>query len=362
MDAPVSPSWDADLTGRVRALFEAVEILSPYAVRIAGHGPLATAQLAGAPMGLPSPAGNAEDQALRSALSSLIYPLAYARAYRGGPPSPDLFNRTVTPDAAFGAELAAANPTRGGWQSHWRVFQLGYGGAVHVQKGEKAMLVQPGQYVFTAGGGARNAMVGDPVEVMVRRDSTTLQPGVYFAFGESLSSDYDFARIARLYFHLPAAEAPRLLAEIGALLNRYFIPWRFKCPLDPSQFDRADGAVLYVARRFLPTVLRLLEPMRSALEPRLSGEVPLFAKALAPGLGAADDPGGGESFGQSRSLLLAEAVIDAWRAGQSDPESRLEALRRRFAGAGLDFESPHLAAGLVDVHHWPEAAAESEAA
>lgn len=351
-----SPAWPADLTDRVSALFANLELLSPAAFSVGGTA-FDVARVGAMPAPAGAPPGPPAHQGLRAALASVIYSVAYARAYRGGPASPEVFARPLSPDADFAAELARANPTAGGWEAGWQVFQLGLAGALHVRKGEAAIQTPAGQYAFTAGGGARPPTVGDPVEVLVRRDSLTLQPGVYFAFGDTVANDYDFGRIARLYFHVPAAEAPWLLATLGTVLNRHFIAWRFKCPLDRGHFDRADGAVLYVARRFLPATLRLLAPFRGDLEARLSGEAALFARPLLPGLSTADDPGSGESFGQSRSFLLADAALDAWRAGRTDVDSRMDALVAAFARSGLQSQAPHLAAGLADIHAWPTPAA-----
>lgn len=353
--------WTHDTVARVHALFENLEILSPAAFRIADRtlspGEVPPMPLSGIATGWP-----AEQQILRAALATAIYAWAYSRAYRGGAVPADALTRPTTPDAALAEALSRANPTADGWEPGWRVFQLGPHGALHVQKGEAAVQVQAGQYSFIAGGGARNATVGDPIEVLIRRESAALQPGAYFAFGQTVANDYDFGRIARLYFHTPAAEAPWLLATVGDLLNRHYIAWRFKCPLDPAHFDRADGAVLYLGRRFVPAVLRMLAPLRRDFEGRLLGESPLFAKPLAPGLSAADDPGGGESFGQARSILLADAAIEAWKAGRNDVNARCEALVRGFARAGLRSDMPHLAIGLVDIYDWPRVAEIPEAA
>jgi hypothetical protein len=43
---------------------------------------------------------------------------------------------------------------------------------------------------------------------------------------------------------------------------------------------------------------------------------PVFTKFLAPGLGLAEDPGQGDSFGQHRCRLLADAMILAYEQGK----------------------------------------------
>ena len=63
---------------------------------------------------------------------------------------------------------------------------------------------------------------------------------------------------------------------------------------------------------------------------------------LAPGLAFAEDPGGGESFGAHRCLLLAEAAVTAAERGLGAPEDRLEVVRERFAEAGTTLDAPYL--------------------
>jgi lantibiotic modifying enzyme len=127
-----------------------------------------------------------------------------------------------------------------------------------------------------------------------------------------------------------------------------------KCSTDPTKLDRTDGVVLYVARRFMPVVLRLIALLAPELQQRLRPAVPLFSKPLLPGLGAADDPGTSESFGQVRSRLVADGIVDAWQQGRSSPQERYEAVLARFLRSGLSPIRPHLAPGLTDLYVLPQ--------
>ena len=293
---------------------------------------------------------------LRDTLASVLYFSAYARVYAGGAFDLDVLSRPVVPDPNFTAALSSANPTAIRWEPGWQIFQLEQAGAVHVLKGDRATLVQPGQYTFAAGGG-RSPRLGDAIEILVPRESLHHQPGMYFAFGETVGSDYDLARIGRFYFNAAASDAAWLIARLGDLLNRYAVPYRFKCALDPAVFDRTDGAVLYLARKFVPLFLRIFEDLGQECAARLQAGTPLFTKPLCRGVGMADDPGSGESFGQLRSRLLAEGILDAWQAGNNTPAARRAAVAARFSQSGLRIEQPHLASGLVDIYLQPTAEA-----
>lgn len=343
-------------TARLDALLAGVEIVSPAAFRIGGGSPVDVATIPAF-----RPAGNSGLQddctlpRLRDALATALYFVGYAQLYRGQTFDPASLNSAVAPDGSFIAALAAANPSKTGWEPGWRVFQLDPNGAVHVAKGERARLLQPGRYAFRALG--RPPGIGDVVDLARERESLSQQPGLYFAFGDTVASDYDQARTARLYFNADAAGAEWLLRRIGCLLNRFRIPYSFKCPTDPRAFDRFDSVVLYLARRFVPAVLDLLWSAGDDMEVHLRQGIPLFTRALMDGLGAADEPGTGESFGQSRSRLLATALVDGWTAGRTDPASLRTALAARFSKAGLNIERSHLAAGLTDIYDWRAEAA-----
>jgi hypothetical protein len=348
MEHTINPASGEE--ARLELLLRSVEIVSATQFRIGG-GPVIEAAAVPA---LSAPAAGAVADplaALEGALTTALYVLGYAAVYRGGPASADDLRVTVAPDAAFGARLAAANPTATRWEPGWRVFGMTGTGGVNVQKGESAIAAQPGRYAFVPGAG-RMPAVGDVVELLVPRESLGHQPGMYFAFGDTPSSDYDLAAIARLYFNLPPENAPWLLRALGSVLNRHDVPFHMKCSLDPARFDRTDGFVLYVGRRFLPVALRLLAPLADEVERRTRPGIPLFSAPLLRGVGGADDPANGESFGQSRCRLLAGGLLDAWRAG-GGADGRRDAVDARFRRAGLDPVAPHLSQGMTDLYHLP---------
>jgi hypothetical protein len=338
---------------RLDLLLESVEIVSPTQLRFGGGDAIEVAQVPSL-----TPPLNAADPiaVLESALGSALYVLGYTGVYRGQPAGLDSLRMPVVPDAAFHARLAAANPTATRWEPGWRVFSLGGAGMVNVDKGDTAIAAQPGQYAFVPGAG-RLPGVGDFVELLVPRESLGHQPGMYFAFSDTPPSDYDFAAIARLYFNVPAQNAPWLLRTLGSVLNRHYVPFRMKCSLDPARFERTDGFVLYLGRRFLPAALRLLAPLADEVERHTQAGIPLFSKPLLSGVGGADDPGNGESFGQSCCRLAAGGLVDAWRAGAG--ADRRQAVAARFGRAGLSLDAPHLAQGTTDLYHLPTFAAEA---
>jgi hypothetical protein len=139
---------------------------------------------------------------------------------------------------------------------------------------------------------------------------------------------------ARVYWHLCREGA----LPFARALRKLDLPHHAKIANDPSQFVRADAAVLYAPRDALD-----VRALHEAVKPWLRPGTPAFARRIAPGVAVADDPGRGESFGLHRSRLAAEGLHEAWRAGR-DP---LDALEARFRAEGLD--APHLAPGRSEI-------------
>jgi HopA1 effector protein family len=112
--------------------------------------------------------------------------------------------------------------------------------------------------------------------------------------------------------------------------------------------------VLYFARRYHPLAARLALSMPEEVAAGLRPETPLFARTLRPGVGIAEDPNTGESFGMHRCRLTAEGVLDAWASGVQTVEGRLRAIEARFRAAQLDLDRPHLSPGSSELEEVAE--------
>lgn len=144
--------------------------------------------------------------------------------------------------------------------------------------------------------------------------------------------------MVRLYWNLRADGAVPFVAAATRALNAAGAAFRLKVLHDPAAFTRCDAAVVYLARDDYPALSTLLLGLHAELAAYLSPRVPVFTATLAPGLGFAEDPGTGESFGEHRCALMAEALVTAAETGAPP----LEAIGKRFARAGLDLDAPHL--------------------
>ncbi len=349
---------------RLRALYEALSIESPGRFSFAGlpfdlDTPNPTQ--GGLPTTRPGVTANAfvgfGTNPLIEIMWPILYNYCYAREFIGE--LPELPKGPIAPlDEEFVARLRTANHSRPRWDGDWTVYQVEADGGVHVEKAGDRRVAKPGHYALTAGQG-RTASVGDRVLCECGSESLDTQPGFYFAFGETSASDHDDAHLSRFYFHSPPEQVPWILDILTNDLNRYRVPFRIKCVTHPALYERSDPMVLYVAKRFLPITLRVLERYREDFEERLQPDVPLCSKPLLAGIGAADEPGNGRSFGQTRSYILAQAALDAFVAGDDSYTRRLEFANWRFSQLGLSLAHPHLSEGSTSRYELPNSATET---
>jgi hypothetical protein len=330
------------LRRRLVAALDKFKIISPFEFSFAGEAPIDARNVHSASAwGGASPSG--EDMLAR-AIQAIFYDRCYAerdRAGQGGGADPD-----------FAAGLAAANAARERWDRGWVIHQFGPNGQAFVRKGDRERAATPGAYLFEGPPGMA-PQIGSQITIRAPKEALDAQPGYYFAFGDTLDELADQLSLTRLYFHVAAAHAARLVGEMTAALNRFQAPFQLKTPASPAHYGRTDALVLYVGQRYFPIVARIVAEVREKVP--LESTTPLFTKTLWPGVGAAVEPGNGESFGSHRCRLTAEGIVDAWRGGAQGSNARIAAIERRFATAGIDLKRPWLGPAVFDPFEPPQA-------
>lgn len=312
--------------------FDAVSIESP--VRYALHGQ---------PRDFSAMPGDAHARMLQT-LETDLYVRLYTRP-SAGTAVPDFLGQRDHVSA-----LSAANNGRGSWEPGWRVGEVDEeDGRVAVTKDAITFWVDPSTGIRTATGRARP---GDYCRVLVAKELRNLMPGFYFAIGDGDQGDTRDRPepLVRFYWNLTAAGAAPYIAAATRTLNAMAVPFRTKVLTDPSSYVRADGGVLYLERRFFHRVRAALLQIHEAVAPHLRPGVPMFTKPLAQGLGLAEDPGGGMSFGQSRCRALVKGLWEAFACGVQDRETRLQIVQHALAAAGIDTDRPYLEKGSADMY------------
>lgn len=234
--------------------------------------------------------------------------------------------------------LSEANSGTGCWQAGWRVTGKG---PERIEVGNYGIrwFALPRQ--IRAGA---DMDLGATVHVRVSKEQRELFPGFYMTFGNA--DDDPTQPLVRFYWNISVRGAAPLMSELTRLFNEAEIPFRFKMLNVPSMYGRTDSAVLYVPRAHYRVAHILVSRIRDRLRNYLLPQVSALVKRIAPGVGLAEDPGPGKSFGRVVTGILAEALAERARAGTATGRMRsvLTALRAR----GVDPKRPYLMSGSID--------------
>src|ERR1700757_334129 len=223
--------------------------------------------------------------------------------------------------ADFVAELAASNRGKGYCENPgWRV-RLLREDRVLVRRGDMGVWARPQDCL----NGRTPLAQGGQVSLRVPREARYISPGFYFVLGKT-PWPYRPGALVRFYWNLTVEGALRFLRTATTVLDRAAVPFRLKVANHPLRFNRCDAGVLYLRYRDCEPAFELLVKIFAEVGTFLKQGTPALTKALAPGLGWAEDPGADDttmhwnSFGTHRCYLLAEGMIRAYERGKTSLE------------------------------------------
>src|SRR5215472_11799010 len=116
-------------------------------------------------------------------LRDLLYERCYVRRINVAP-APPAFNG----EGSLLADLRAANAARPRWQTGWRIDGVYNGGWISAQRDGLGRSFAPGEFVTKEGPGMP-LRTGATVDVYFAVESEHMQPGFYFAFGETVADE-----------------------------------------------------------------------------------------------------------------------------------------------------------------------------
>lgn len=190
--------------------------------------------------------------------------------------------------------------------------------------------------------GAGKLCIDEPTTIRTPSAYSRLSPGfILFQCGE----DGIGKNVLRFYWHVLPRGAAFLVREITQKLGATGLPFSFKILAQPSSYERCDAGVLYVAQEHLPQIAPLLSDIHASLGALLSDPVPALTLRIAQGLGVAEDPDDGSSFGQTRSEMIGDALLSLRVKKGFSVSQGVEAIKRGFETANLDPERPFLGEG-----------------
>lgn len=242
---------------------------------------------------------------------------------------------------SFIAALSKANHGTGVWEEGWQlVGKDSHTGNLIVRKKTMNFWVEQDRV---------RPLENGLCLVKVEKECRHLNGYFYYAYGNTDKTQlaaYD-GQSLRFYWNLqPAATIP-YMDIVTELLNAAHIVFTTKVLSDPDSYSRSDAGVLYIDRSQLEDVLALIPRIYDRVRIGIRPTVPLFVRQLLPGVGFAEDPANGLSFGISRSKLIAETLYHCFRQGIPDHTQLEEELEAAFSQASVAAAHPYARAGNV---------------
>jgi len=280
-------------------------------------------------------------------LGRLLYLHCYSRKFNG-----EIGTKVTTDptaDELFVEQLSAANRSREYLDRGWQIIRQLPTGHFVAEKNGLTRILFVGEFISHSDV-RESVKEGTSISVFCPRESKTMHPGFYYIFGESIGDQLDDSGLLRFYWNIKAEGASQLVALVTEQLNRFQLPFRFKLVNHPADYDRSDAAILYLNQRYFPVASQVLGNVHKQLRALLQSDTPLFSKQLEYGLGLAEEPTTGESFGQQRCRILATAIFNICASAQAGGE--LEEIARQFQLDGLSLEFPYRNAGSLATYEF----------
>jgi hypothetical protein len=318
----------------VAAMFEALRIDSATGFSWFGEStPPLPAEVAGA----------MDPETARTYLCTQLQGQLYANFYCAGRPVPrqrQLSWQQPHGSSPFLESLSRANSGSGSRESGWTIIGEEEDGRLVVERDGFSLWARPEELRGS------DLTLGSAVSVTLPPELLRLSPGFYMALGNEELAGAE--PIVRLYLHLDSSGGEVLVAAATRALNGSGLPFRLKVLSDPTGYRRCDAGVLYAPRRLWAEVTALLPGLLAELAGHLRPGAPALTKPLAEGVGVAEGPADGDSFGMQRCGLLAAAAVRAYELGLNATAARLEVVEQQFDAEGLELDRPYLNPGSRD--------------
>lgn len=250
-------------------------------------------------------------------------------------------------DLSFYEKLHHGNTGIGYWSKNWLVVNQEVDRNLVVHKNGLTLHIEPDLYLEASD---KFATIGDLVAIKMPKN--LVQNGFYMAVSNLGTQDHE--DILRIYFNISPEGAISVMENLTKELNKIAIPFSFKALYNPDEYGRYDSAVLYFNKHEYEKIYSVLQSIYLENKSYFSPQVPLFTKALAPGLGCAEEPENRlaekESFGTNRCQMIANGLINAWQTGSNRPEQRVKAIFEQFALHKIKLQYPYLNTDSEDIY------------
>jgi HopA1 effector protein family len=265
----------------------------------------------------------------------------YRHLYSRCPVGQQDYNPTYV-DREFVERLSTANSGNGTWEPGWSVLEQTEDDRYAVSKGKVKF------WVYRSGmrSDADQPKVGASCQVWIGKEKRYLVPGFYYFVGNETADIVDYTAsnsdILRIYWNIELAGADVWVRSVSEILNTSRIPFNAKIPSNPDSYFRADAGVIYVSNKYINSLLSPIASIRRAVLRYLRSPVPLFTFEIAPGIGLAEDPGGGVSFGQTRCEFVVDGLVRSFFEGDEISKDRISKMESIFITASINPDRPYL--------------------
>jgi hypothetical protein len=276
-----------------------------------------------------------------------LYKDFYCRGFPS-PPEPEVIDGQDVGVTSFVRQLSGANAGKGYCSEGWSVHTV-RGCNVAVRRAGLELWVRPRDCLIPPG---IRIEPGLRLGLRFPKELFSISPGFYVAMGDKELVGENSQALVRVYWNLTAEGSIRFMRNATLTLNRAELPFKIKAVNDAARFTRRDAVVLYIRKADYQHVSELMERIYPQVVRSLKKGEPAFTKQLAMGVGLAEDPGQGESFGAHRCRILAEGLIRAREQRRTSVQEKLKVIKDCFEENGIDLSKPFLASAVVDDYNF----------
>jgi hypothetical protein len=209
----------------------------------------------------------------------------------------------------------------------WKIVHVYPNLSLQIEKNTERRQVNSGSYFLPEG--THQLVPGAFVHLHHHKDDREIQSIFYYIYGDSkISNERD---LIRFYFNLSAESVFLFVSIITECFNKYHLPFTLKCLNHPSLYEtRVDTAILFINKKDHHYTWSLLKILLPKIKPHLKLKIPLFLYKILDGVGFAEDIGSEESFGASRSKLLATYIVQLYQNGRTHSKEELKLFCQSF--------------------------------
>lgn len=234
--------------------------------------------------------------------------------------------------------LRSSLPGSTSWQDGWVAMRCDRSGRCIAGREGQIRDLLPGDYANISRPGVP-PQPGDHIVIAKRIDWVDQSTAFW---GAQAIAGEPHGPLVRLYFSVDSVHIGTVLNEVATILDRLAVKYSLKCPLRSSDYCRVDTLILYLEKDSWESAAPTICAFASSLEVYLRDSVPPLTLKIAQGVGFAEDPGGSESFGQSRCRYLASAVLEIIKHPDASRTNNLQLLANALEASGIDPNQPWL--------------------